>query len=533
MRLSQRWHVALCFRVSFFIVTVSMWTLAVDVLLKEHGTSRRNIGVNIHRATSFEADETSSSGLSRKTNRTLVIVETVTQTGTTSIRDHVLKFSKACFHGTNGFSNNTEYKISTLKRCPCDTEVLISHLSRFPSYITHVLGHCDLSAVRVVSVIPVREGRIYLELNYGQLILGLDPQKSVLDNIFGYKFTPYVDYSSNPFANTTCLFDFIAGVLRAPRSNPTKMTPFKCETKECEDSVRYIVSQEAQQLKLLRQTFPVCSQSQLAPLHLFAKKQVASEQQHDRYHDGVRFIYTAGQPRTGSTFQYVLLCVLAHLRSDSVNCGGNPNATLSVVKMHSSPRTLHLDSSTMLFTTERDAGWISANVLWTGKNVTYSQQYNKFVQCPLCEVQAYQPIFQLSDEEVLQVTQYMRYWSILRQCCGSQLSKFYMPEILGCAELDYHTEGKIGYHNCGAMNLTAVEYRLLRTHLYSIVPAEKLAGPDLLKFVWAKQGDCTRSHGAIRSGIGFNLAKLNRTKVCATLGWVKSRSRSESRPETS
>jgi len=133
------------------------------------------------------------------------------------------------------------------------------------------LGQCDLSAAWVVSVIPLRENRIDSELNYGQHILGLDPTKSVLDNQLGYQFTPYIDYASNPLANTTCLFDFIAGVPQLPRKNPTRLEPFNCKTKVCADSVQYIKTQEANQLKLLRQRYPICSKSQVAPLRLQEK----------------------------------------------------------------------------------------------------------------------------------------------------------------------------------------------------------------------------------------------------------------------
>ena len=34
----------------------------------------------------------------------------------------------------------------------------------------------------------------------------------------------------------------------------------------------------------------------------------------------VHTIHSFGQPRSGSTFQFVLLCVIAHLRSDSESC---------------------------------------------------------------------------------------------------------------------------------------------------------------------------------------------------------------------
>ena len=514
--LRKKWNLEfrlLCIGMSFFLVTVPMWTLWVDV----SETYRDERSLQKNRYVTYTAHSTGESVTGTKSS-TIIVLEKVSKTGTTSLRDHFIKYTKVCFHGVNGFKSEQDVRTDR-EKCPCDTEVLISHLSRFPSYMEHVLGHCNLSTVLVVSIIPVREGRIDSELNYGQRILGLDPEKSVLDNRLGYQFTPYADYAANVLANTTCLFDFITGVPQLPRRNPTRLEPFKCTTKVCAESVQYIKTQEAKQLKLLRQKYPICSESQLAPLRLPSKRQIAEEQENEHYHVGVRTIYTIGQPRTGSTFQQVLLCLLAHLRSRSVSCGADEkNVTLRVVKLHPMHNhVLHLGSSEMLFTTERDAGiWTSTNFSWTGKNASHVQRYQEFVRCPMCQISMYQPIFQLSDKEVLELTQYLRYWSILRQCCGSQLSKWFQGELLGCAGLDYHVEGRLDYHMCGVMNLTAVEEHMIQSSLYSIVPADKLAAPSHLRFLWHKRGDCARSHGDIRDGVGFNLQSIS-ANFCATL----------------
>ena len=80
----------------------------------------------------------------------------------------------------------------------------------------------------------------------------------------------------------------------------------------------------------------------------------------------VRAIYSLGQPRSGSTFQFVLLCIIAHLRSDSVSCAGEP-ASLQVIKMHRTTTALTLNDSSMLFTTVRDGDtWERSNIVWEG-----------------------------------------------------------------------------------------------------------------------------------------------------------------------
>ena len=225
------------------------------------------------------------------------------------------------------------------------------------------------------------------------------------------------------------------------------------------------------------------------------------------YDDSIKIIYTVGIERTGSTFQQVLLCVIAHLRSDSVSCSGDKNASLRVIKLHPSRIKLQLRHALLCTTVRRSTSeWSERNFTFTEGNIAYTQIYAKFVECPLCEVSKYQKVFSLTDDEILQLTQYMRYWSILRRCCGSQMSQYMRKDLLGCYNpSDNLTEGKIDYHMCGSWNLTAVEKNFVKTKLYSIVPGERLASPEHLKFLWSEPGDCEASHAAARAGVGFNL----------------------------
>ena len=232
------------------------------------------------------------------------------------------------------------------------------------------------------------------------------------------------------------------------------------------------------------------------------------------FENSTRYIYTAGIARTGSTFQHVLLCVIGHLRSDSVSCGEKnstlQNSTLQVIKLHPRNQKLGLTNS-LLFTTVRNSlsEWSARNFTWTEGNVAHTQIYSRFVECPLCEVAKYQNAFALTDVEVLLITQYMRYWSILRQCCGSQMSKHLLKELAGCPNSsDPLLEGMIEYHMCGSWNLTAVENNFVNTKIYSTVPADRLAEHKHLKYLWSKPGDCGASHDAVRNGLGFNLGKI-------------------------
>jgi len=228
------------------------------------------------------------------------------------------------------------------------------------------------------------------------------------------------------------------------------------------------------------------------------------------YDDSIRYIYTVGIPRTGSTFQQVLLCVIGHLRSESVSCSGKKNSRLKVVKKHPSNEELRLTNSLLFTTVRNDASELSVNNFsWTEGKIAYTQIYARFVECPLCEVSKYQKIFRLTDVEVLLLTQYMRYWSILRQCCGSQMSKHWRRELFGCPNSsDPLLEGKIDYHMCGSWNLTAVENKFVKSELYSLIPAHRLARSVTLEYLWSKPGDCKASRDNAMHGVGFNLRKI-------------------------
>ena len=185
-------------------------------------------------------------------------------------------------------------------------------------------------------------------------------------------------------------------------------------------------------------------------------------------------------------------------------------------------KATHLASSTLLFTTVREtmAEFDKTNFSWTGGEVAYFQRYNDFSSCPLCEIANYRHIFQLTRDEEDQLRQYMRYWSILRQCCGSQMSKWFLAELFGCPNTtDFVLEGRIDHHMCGSYNLSSVEQRFVQTSLYSLVPANQLSHPEHLKFLWSQVGDCKKSHDNVRAGIGFNLKKIGQGFCDGVSGW--------------
>ena len=119
--------------------------------------------------------------------------------------------------------------------------------------------------------------------------------------------------------------------------------------------------------------------------------------------ENITKIISAGIPRAGSTFQHVLLCVLANLRASNVTCAswGNPVSPgmVSVDKAHPVHTRYDLRDNELLFLSVRSSvdDWAVYNVTWS--RVSYVQIYDAFITCPLCEVENYAKFFNLSNEE--------------------------------------------------------------------------------------------------------------------------------------
>jgi len=64
----------------------------------------------------------------------------------------------------------------------------------------------------------------------------------------------------------------------------------------------------------------------------------------------------------------------------------------------------------------------------------------------------YKQLFNLSDAEMRILYQHIRYWDVLRQCCGSQ-------------RLVYEFDLDLGYPACEMYNLTQVQASFLRSNL--------------------------------------------------------------------
>ena len=224
-------------------------------------------------------------------------------------------------------------------------------------------------------------------------------------------------------------------------------------------------------------------------------------------------ILSVGIPRTGSTYQHVLLCLIAHLRSDNVTCAhwGSPTQVgqLSVEKSHGESPEYHGGEDELLFVTLRSTNESTHFLNVPVDDAAYVQKYDKFIACPLCEVDFYVNIFGLSQTEVYQLRQYLRYWSIIRQCCGFQQSLQKRKSLHGCGnDSSFLEQGSLDYHDCFTRNISAVENAFTHSFLFRKVPPDALAPLEHRDLHWQAPGDCERIDAEIRSGLDFNKANM-------------------------
>ena len=207
---------------------------------------------------------------------------------------------------------------------------------------------------------------------------------------------------------------------------------------------------------------------------------------------GVRLILQYGQPRSASTFQFTLLCAAALLRyagdrpvacsnHSSMNLQAALQGGLSVVKTHS----LHVIDSVPAQLRARMAVFVTQgrfehSILNTapneyalevrrrGMHLVHVQEYESFRwHGPAFTVLSYAPIFGLGPRHSEMLAHFMRFWAILRQCCGLQRSSDYRSSIaLPATRLArVHAEHDLDHPHCEVYDLNAVEKALLSTQI--------------------------------------------------------------------
>ena len=210
-----------------------------------------------------------------------------------------------------------------------------------------------------------------------------------------------------------------------------------------------------------------------------------------------------GQPRTATTLQFQTLCAIALVMNKAdpsrVVCSFLPptkpgenvlkgkaadQTALHVVKTHTVPAE-GFPKDAWLFASEID-DTVGADDPWEGAaermsqelghHVKYAQVMSRLAERGSGIAKEYQPFFGLSDAQIEEVVTYLRYWDILRMCCGAQMDDGYRTELGGGvgASPAAGPEGPGSYlmtakpENCHSYDIQAIEQHAVQTEVFKL-----------------------------------------------------------------
>eukprot|EP00441_Pelagodinium_beii_P032871 CAMPEP_0197632418 /NCGR_PEP_ID=MMETSP1338-20131121/9179_1 /TAXON_ID=43686 ORGANISM="Pelagodinium beii, Strain RCC1491" /NCGR_SAMPLE_ID=MMETSP1338 /ASSEMBLY_ACC=CAM_ASM_000754 /LENGTH=315 /DNA_ID=CAMNT_0043203983 /DNA_START=50 /DNA_END=997 /DNA_ORIENTATION=- len=116
-----------------------------------------------------------------------------------------------------------------------------------------------------------------------------------------------------------------------------------------------------------------------------------------------------------------------------------------------------------------------------------------------------QPVFGLTDEQTRQLLEYMKYWSMLRQCCGVQMSADYREALTGAVD-SIKSAYSFSSPACDIYNVAHVESKLMATDVWKKYSKH---GPANIRSPSVKDGEFTGSY----------CAWINRQIACQRLGF--------------
>ena len=231
-------------------------------------------------------------------------------------------------------------------------------------------------------------------------------------------------------------------------------------------------------------------------------------------------ILQSGGSRTGSTFQYQLLCSIVQMKNPPdappAICsfiGKNLSSYQDAIKSGASfVFKTHYSSEAMINATRDNDLEIFSSGGRGSKVAVYIQQREQLEKCPICEIKEYKPFFGLSDEEVKQLENHMQLFTIIRQCCGLQMSKYEVLRLNGCDVSSY--VDKPDYPHCERHDLDKTEQEFAASRIPYIV--------NNPKFNWAKPGDCKRFREKTeKKKLGFNGKAVTSCKLEKIIGVKK------------
>ncbi|XP_053376989.1 uncharacterized protein LOC128547806 [Mercenaria mercenaria] len=186
-----------------------------------------------------------------------------------------------------------------------------------------------------------------------------------------------------------------------------------------------------------------------------------------------RVILQYGQPRTASTLQFQILCMLVSVlhehEKNTVGCYYDPKFDKGYLKRYSVIKTHKLDKylsiipsdSWIFITSKRDQHKNDEKKI---KHLNLTVRFIADISLALnlghLIVYKYQTIFRTSDEQTEHVAEYLRYWEILRMCCGRQMSKKWRIYLWNKSHDAYEQS------TCKEYNISEIENLVMKTYIF-------------------------------------------------------------------
>lgn len=192
-----------------------------------------------------------------------------------------------------------------------------------------------------------------------------------------------------------------------------------------------------------------------------------------------------GKPRSATTLQSEALCdIMLLIKGSSVRCGfvsdlnsqeqmNQVQSEFRVIKTHQPPEKwpqhMFKDNAWFFFTGDDGTNWQSeaarlANDL--GRDVKYVQLRDNLAMHGYTVVSDYQQIFDLDKSQVESLLTYLRYWDVIRQCCGDQMSQDWRATLQNDTAHELHwTLEDAAYPACEIYDLDTVQSNMLNTKL--------------------------------------------------------------------
>ena len=236
-------------------------------------------------------------------------------------------------------------------------------------------------------------------------------------------------------------------------------------------------------------------------------------------------IIQIGSPRSGSTYQYVMLISIVLLKeqqqqrqSSTSRSGSSKNQLMPVTEFIPTWKQEYHNKTEWFMKevlSDQNRSFIvkthlavpssilpNVSIFSSGphsfgsKHGLYTQHSTNDVNnCPRCEITNYQKFFDLTSDEITILEHHMSLFTIIRQCCGRQMSDYEVMRLNGCnMSMYYNNPSKPNYEppDCQSHNITQVEYDFQASPI-----------PYLHKH-WSKPGDCQLSRDIAATGKGFN-----------------------------